>query len=347
MPMKRWQSLLLGLVISAAALYVALRGAQLNRVAEALGSARYGFALLALAIVTASTYARGLRWSAVVRGRLSPTRGFWLFNAGFLFNNVLPLRLGEVVRAYLAARQPPLRFAEALSSIVVERLLDMLSLVAILAVLLQLPELAVPRWAASAGLLMLVGSLAGMVALYLAARFPAWVARTAGRLVERFPLPERFTAESVGGQLESFLDGLVSLRDFRAFSLAVAYSALAWLMSGLAGWVLLFAFAEFGRPGLEIGFLAIAGAGLGIAVPSLPGAVGPFEAAVKLALVAVGYAQEPALSYALVLHGINFVTTSVLGAIGLLREGLTFGEVASAARELGKAHPEETESVTA
>jgi hypothetical protein len=48
-----------------------------------------------------------------------------------------------------------------------------------------------------------------------------------------------------------------------------------------------------------------------------------------------------------VLHGINFVTTSVLGAIGLLREGLTFGEVASAAREMGKGHPEETESVTA
>lgn len=345
--MKRWQSLLLGLIISIAALYVALRGAQLNRVAEALGSARYSFALLAVVIVGVSTYVRGLRWSAVLRGRLSPPRGFWLFNTGFLFNNVLPFRLGEVVRVYLAARQPPLRFAEVLSSIVVERLIDMLSVVAILAVLLQIPQLPVPQWAANAGLLMLIGALVGIGALYLAARFPEWIANTAGRLLERFPLPERFTAEGIVGQLESFLDGLVSLRDPAAFSKALGYSALAWLMSGVAGWVLLFAFDEFGRPGLEIGFLAIAAAGLGIAVPSLPGAVGPFEAAVKLALVAVGYAQEPALSYALVLHGINFVTTSVLGAIGLLREGLSFGEVASAARELGKAHPEETERVIA
>ena len=110
--MKRWQSLLLGLIISVAALYVALRGAQLNRVAEALGTARYGFALLTIVIVGVSTYVRGLRWSAVLRGRLSPTRGFWLFNTGFLFNNVLPFRLGELVRAYLAYLGVPHTYTE-------------------------------------------------------------------------------------------------------------------------------------------------------------------------------------------------------------------------------------------
>jgi uncharacterized protein (TIRG00374 family) len=348
--MKRWQSLLLGLIISVGALYVALRGAHLDRVAEALRTARYGYAVAALVIVAASTYARGLRWSAVLRGRLSPVDATWLFNAGFLFNNVLPFRLGEVVRAYLAARHPPVRFAEALSSIVVERLIDMLNVVAILAILLQFPKLNVPQWAQTAGLLMLIGAAAGIVVLYLAARYPDWVRSFSQRALERLPLPERFTEEGLLGQLESFLEGLASLRDLRAFALALGYSALAWIMSGLSGWILLLAFEDFGAPGIEIGFLAIAAAGLGIAVPSLPAALGPFEAAVKLALVAIGYAQEPALSYALVLHAINFVATSGLGALGLLREGLSFGEVASAAREMGKSEKQpdsEAESVTA
>lgn len=335
--MKRWQSLLIGVIISGGALYLAFRGAQLDQVGAALSTAHYGYALAALAIIAVSTYVRGLRWSTLLQGRLSPTRGFWLFNTGFLFNNVLPFRLGELVRVYLASRLPALRFAEVLSSIVVERLIDMMSVVAILAVLLQIPALAIPPELRAAGMVMLAGALVGIVALFLAARFPAWVLRTSQRILERLPLPERLSVEGIVGQIEPFMDGLVALRDFRTFILALAYSALAWLMSGVSAWVLLFAFDDFGSPGLGIGFLAIVGAGLGIAVPSLPGAVGPFEAAVKLALVAVGFGGGLALSYALVLHAINYATTTVLGALGLVREGLSFGEVARAARAVGKA----------
>lgn len=340
--MKRWQSLLLGLIISALALYGALRGAQLNRVAEALRTAHYEYALATVIIIAATTYVRGARWSAVLRGRMSTTRGFWLFNTGFLFNNVLPLRLGEIVRAYLAARRPPVRFAEALSSIVVERLLDMFSVVAILAVLLRIPELAVPKWASDAGLLMLAGAVVGIVSLFLAARYPDWVTRMVESLLARIPLPKRFAPEDALDQLGSFLEGLGSLREPRAFLLAVLISALAWVGSGLAGWVMLLAFDPFQGATLQIGFLAIAAAGLGIAVPSLPGAIGPFEAAVTLALVAAGYRQEAAVSYALVLHAVNYLTTSALGVWGLAREGMSFGQVASAARQMGKKSSEDS-----
>lgn len=341
--MKRWQSLLIGLVVSVGALYLAVRGADVQRVGEALKEARYEYALATVAIVAASTYVRGMRWSTLLEGKISATRGFWLFNTGFLFNNVLPLRLGEIVRAYLAARKPPPRFAGALSSIVLERLIDVLNLVLLLAIALQIPELDVPDWAKQGGLLMLAGGILGLVALYLLARYPEWATQFADRILSRVKLPARLDQARLLDQLEAFLEGLQGLRELRIFVPAVGYSLLAWAMSLAGAWVLLHSFAAFGTPGPGLGVLAITAAGLGIAVPSLPGGVGPFEAAITLALVAAGYEHEAALSYAVLLHAINYATTTVLGALGLLREGMSFGQVASAARQLGKSHDPDAE----
>jgi hypothetical protein len=89
-----------------------------------------------------------------------------------------------------------------------------------------------------------------------------------------------------------------------------------------------------------MGQLAIAAAGLGIAVPAAPSGVGPFEAAVIAVLTAAGYDEEISTSYAFTLHALNFGVTSLIGLIGLVREGTSFGEVAQAARNLKQASPE-------
>src|SRR5690606_39647115 len=111
-----------------------------GQIIGAFRTARYGYVVLGLAGVVVTVLVRGLRWSVLTQGRLTVTDGFWLFNVGFLFNNVLPARLGEFARAYLAGRRPAMHFTSALSSIVVERLFDMVAVVVLIgAALLVLP----------------------------------------------------------------------------------------------------------------------------------------------------------------------------------------------------------------
>ncbi|HQE20177.1 MAG TPA: lysylphosphatidylglycerol synthase domain-containing protein, partial [Aggregatilineales bacterium] len=88
--MKRWHTVLIGLIISAGFLYLSLRQADFGQIIGAFRTARYGYVVLGLAGVVVTVLVRGLRWSVLTQGRLTVTDGFWLFNVGFLFNNVLP-----------------------------------------------------------------------------------------------------------------------------------------------------------------------------------------------------------------------------------------------------------------
>jgi uncharacterized protein (TIRG00374 family) len=330
--MKRWQSLILGIVISTAALALALRQASISQVVEALGSARYEFVLACAAMVALGTLVRGWRWSTLTEGRLSAIDGFFLFNIGFLFNNVLPARLGEAVRAYLAGRHPEMHFTSALSSIIVERLFDMASVVMIIgALLLMLP---LPGWATTAGVVMGGIALAGIGVLAVAAHYPRFVLQLGSRVLGLIP---RFSEARGHTLLQPYVDGLAALRDWSVFFVGLGISILAWIVSCLAGWVLMLAF--WNRPPLRDGFLAIAAAGLGISVPGAPSGIGPFEAAVTEVLAFVGYIREAAFGYALVLHAVNIATTSLLGMVGLLREGVSFKEALQATEQQQESRP--------
>ncbi len=317
--MKRWRSLILGILISAAALALALRQANISQVGEALREARYEYLLGCAAMVALATLIRGWRWSILTDGRLSPIDGFFLFNTGFLFNNILPARLGEPVRAYLAGRHPGMHFTSALSSIVVERLFDMVSVVILIGgLLLVLP---LPDWATAAGAVMGALALAGIILLAIAAHSPDFFIQLGGRILELIP---GLSEERGQAFLKPYVDGLAALRRWRIFFAGLGLSLVSWTVSCVAGWVMMLAFWD--HPPLRDGFLAVAAAGLGISVPGAPSGIGPFEAAVTEVLAYAGYGREAAIGYAFVLHAANIAVTSLLGAIGLMREGVGFRE---------------------
>ena len=325
--MKRWHTLLIGLLISAVALYFALRNVDLAEAVKALRTARYGYVALACVLVVATTYLRGVRWRVLTQGRLTAVDGFWLFNIGFLFNNVLPVRLGELARAYLAGRHPKMHFTSALSSIIVERLLDMVSVVALLGGLLfglDLPPALKAGGAAMGGI-----ALAGIVILAITARNPDGILRVAERLADAIP---GLTGERVTGWLGPFAHGLAGVTDLRVFVVGLGLSLFGWLFSGFMVWVLMLAF--WSRVPVSMGLLAVVAAGLGVSIPSAPSGIGPYQAAVYVALTAVGFDPDVSTSFAFVMHAMGFVMTSLLGALGLVREGVSFREVARAAQGL-------------
>ena len=334
--MKRWQTVLLGLIIGLVFLALAMWQAEPGRMLVAFKTARYQYVGLAVGGLLVTIVIRGVRWSVLTEGRLSSVDAFWLFNIGFLFNNVLPARLGEIARAYLTGRRPNLHFTSALSSIVVERLFDMVSVAVQLGfVLLVLPLL--PQWAKSAGAVMGLGALAGIVALAIAARRPNWALDLGSTIIGILPRIDRAKAREF---LEPFVDGLGGVSSLRVFASGIILSIVAWIASGLTAWLLMLAFWD--NASLISGQLAVAAAGLGVAIPGAPGGVGPFEWAVVNALAAIHLDTDVARSYALALHLLNFGGTSILGGIGLLREGVTFSEVASQARALKRSGSEQS-----
>lgn len=325
--MRKTAQILIGLIISGLALWLAFRGANLTLVGQALREANYFVLLPAALLVWLGLVFRALSWRVILGGRVPLRRVYDAMNEGYLLNNLLPFRLGEFGRAYLISHGTSLTAAQALSSVVVERVIDLLMLLTL--VVAYLPQLAGlglgPGFALFSGL---VGALALYVLLFVARHQDA-VLRLARAVLARVPWLD--TERSVS-RAAALLDGLSVLRNTRQALLAAMWSGLAWVAAGFGAWCLLAGFVP-GAP-VSVGFFVLLAVGLGNAIPSAPGGAGVFEFATVKALEVFGVAASLAFSFALVFHLLHLVLTSVLGSLALAGEGETVAHLARSAQAL-------------
>jgi uncharacterized protein (TIRG00374 family) len=237
-------------------------------------------------------------------------------------NNVLPLRAGELVRAYAAARLARIRFTTVLSSIGVERIFDGLTVVALLTLALLTPDLpasvsvgevSVARVAQVSGVIAGIALLAAI--LVLASPLAA------ERLVRRV-LPWQRIADRLVNLIEGVRQGLVVLRTPARLLAVLLWSLALWLTNALAFYV---GFWSFDIPVSYAGALLLQGLlVLGISIPSTPGFFGPFEAVIVGVLALYGIPRDVAFSYAISYHVTSFIPITLLGLWSLTRtpEGL-------------------------
>ncbi len=335
--MRKAAQIAIGLIISLLALGLAFRGAEPGKLLTALREANYFYALPAVLLIWVGLFFRALCWHEILGRRVPYRRVYDAMNEGYVLNNLLPLRLGEFGRAYVVSRSSGISAIQVLSSVVVERVIDLLMLVVLLAAFL--PLLAGLGAAANVAVISIGIGLLVLVGLVLVARHRPLVQRLAGAMLRRLPgrwlHPERWEA-----RVSAFLDGLAVLRDPRRAFLAAFWSGLAWVVAGYGAWSLLRAFV----PGLgpSAGFFVLTIVGLGIAVPSAPGAAGVFEFAVVEALAVLDVNRSVALSYALAFHIVHVGVTTLMGGLALAREGETLAHLARSAQNLlaGARHPE-------
>lgn len=264
--------------------------------------------------------ARARAWQVILHRRASLGRMLAALNQGYLLNNLLPWRLGEIGRAVLLGRRPGLNPPMVLSSIVVERLYDMILAVGLL--LAMAPVAFRASWAPRAAA---VGGAAVVAALILL----AWIMRRPDvflRALCRLPGGRPRWASAA----QSVQDGLSALGQVGPLLTSFGWMASSWALAGLEYWLVLRAFA----PGAPYGWalLTLCVTLLGVALPSSPGYFGVYEASAVAALSLVGVEGGTALGYALVLHALHFGITTVLGATALAAEGETLIGAARAAR---------------
>jgi len=333
---RRWPSILLGLVLSAIALVYLLRR-DVSDVRDELVHAHYWAVIPCVALTVLGLWLRSIRWRVLLAGRISLSDSFHILNVSYFANGVLPLRIGELARAALAARiDPPVPVFTALSTIIVERLLDTLAVFVLLGLTLALIPAGVKI--GLVGALLGVGAVIGAIVLAVAAARPAWahaVLNGLGRAIPPLRRPALHT------WLDHALDGAQLLASPRRALAAVGWTAAAWATSVMAGYVLLFAI--FDKPTWAASAAMIAFASFAIAVPAVPGNLGPFEAAVVFGLASADLVAEPtaapAVAFALLVHVVNLMTYIGVGLIGLWAQDVSLGELSQAARRLRVPRP--------
>jgi uncharacterized protein (TIRG00374 family) len=326
-----WPSIA-GVAISALLLWWVVGNVEWAAVRAHIGSASVPLLLAAVAIATATFALRLLRWRLLLRrddGSVLPLPPLWHAVAiGFMANNVLPFRMGEIVRTLTVSRLAPVRFTAAFSSIAVERVFDGLTVVALLA--LSLFTAGLPDGASVGGApLARVAAAGGAVmsaALLVAVAVVAWPL-AAERVIRRIVPGERLAGKLVG-LVEGVRHGLSVLRSPGRLAAVVAWSLVLWLVNGLSFYV---AFLAFDIPiGFSAALLLQGVLVLGITVPSTPGYVGVFEGAIKAALLLFAVDPHLAVAYAVTYHVTTFMPIVLLGAWSLLSTSLSLRELREA-----------------
>ena len=332
----------IGLGAAITALFVAMAAVQLDlgETQSVLAGANYAYLVPAIAVYFVSLYVRSFRWRYLLRpfAEVHSWRLYPVVLVGYMANNVLPVRLGELVRSYYLSVREPVRGSTALATVLVERVFDGLTLLfflAVAAVFLPIEGLAghigetrgVEPWAVAALLIApFAGVLGGMVLVALRPeRFRALVALLTRRLPGRI-------GPRVEGFADRFVDGFEGLHRPGRLAGVFVRSVPIWLVEGVMYYIVALGFGlqdQLGGPlAMAAALLAVtAASNLATALPSSPGSLGPFEALAVLSLVFLGVDGETALAYAIVLHLALLVPVIAAGLAHLAARRLTLGQL--------------------
>jgi uncharacterized protein (TIRG00374 family) len=322
---------LLGIGISAALLYWSFRGTHWSDIVGYLRTANIWPVVLGVVTATTTFVLRLFRWRLLLRAEdgtaLPPTPLWHALAMGFMANNVLPFRMGELVRTFAAARLTRVRFTASLASVAVERLFDALTVILLMAVGLFVTGIPAGTKVGGVGInrIALVGglvSVGGLIAGGLVVAFPLLAERVARALV-----PSQKIADKLVGIIEGIRLGLSALRSPGRIAAIIAWSFAVWLVNALSFYLM------FGAFGITVDFAgALVMQGLimfGVAVPAAPGYVGLFEAPIILVLGLYGLSSGLALTYALTYHITTFIPITLLGAWSVMRTGIGLGQLRS------------------
>jgi hypothetical protein len=307
---------LLGTVVAAVATvalcWLALRGVHPSRVWHALRASDEWWLLPALVAFLIANVARAVRWRTLfVPGRRPPlgtTANAML--VGYLFNNVLPARAGEPARVVTLSRRAGVPAAEVVGTVLIERIFDVFALLMIFLVAQPwLPHVSWIRGAAIAAIVLAVALAGAVVTLTV------WGERPLRILLGpalRLPFVSAARLDAI---IDELMSGLAGLRHVGVALGALAWTAVAWLLTAVSCWLAARAFPL--HLGFDAGVLVTSAIGLSMILPSPPAALGVYEAATVLALQAYGLSHSQVLPYALVLHALNFVPFVAVG-LGVL-----------------------------
>lgn len=314
--MKRW---LPGILISVIAFSVVINLSNWADLKTAFTGIQAKYLLFAGLILIISLLLRAQCWRTLLKNKATLWQTFKVLNVGYLINNVFPFRAGEIGRAIFMGQITNLGAFHVLSTIVLERSFDLIF--AAILLLITLPLALGLDWAKPLALSALILVLFALILLFLVAKnnqvVSSWIRKIGARwvFVDKYLLP----------RIDSLLNGLSVLTDFKLFSLSVFWMVLVWMTAIITDYILLLPFepdSQIWWAAFMMGVLSV-----GVAIPSAPAALGVYEASVVAALSILGVSYSNALAYGIIVHFFSFAFTGFFGLIGLAQEGKSLSTI--------------------
>lgn len=324
---RGWQATAAGVALSALFLWLALREVDAAALAASLASARWWVVAPFLLCLFAYYWVKTLRWVALLRPivHTSPRTMFVPVMIGYAAGAVMPMQLGELVRGWLGARRLGIRLAAAFMSIALERVLDLVSILLLVAVTMAFLAEVSPVVSTAARLLAAVALGALGVLLLLVFRTQACI-RFATRACALLPEP---VARRVLEQLDAGVGGLAALRDPRLLAVAAMTSLLQWTFMFACVWLSLFALDVSVGPAAAM--LALVFMVIGTSLPNSPGYVGSIQLAFTLALAPFGVEASTAVAASLFFHLLAYLSVVLTGLALLPVMGVHISDLRAAA----------------
>ncbi len=304
--LSRW-SLAVSIPLAAALFYWSARGVDWRNVWQVMVTARPAYLWGAAAVTCCSLFLRAVRWRVLLNAeaRLGIGTVFRATMVGYLGNNFLPARAGEVLRSLLISRESELTNTYVLTTALSERLMDVIAVV-LAGSLALLGIHSKPAWLADLSHTMIFVAVAGAVCVA--------VLPHTGNLIEiilgRLPLPEgpRKFLLTTAGQV---LLGLRAFHDWGRLTAFAALTVMVWSADGLG--VIAGARALHLTVSFPVAMLLLTVMGLGSALPSTPGYVGIYQVAAVLVLGLGGIGRDQALAYSVMAQAVSYVVVTALG----------------------------------
>ena len=302
--------LLIGSIISAAFVYFTLRGVNLHDVWAGLHGKDYMVLLPVGLAFLACQIARSVRWGVILSPlkSISQRRLFPVTSVGFMAIIVAPMRLGELVRPYLASTREGIPMVSGIATILVERVMDLTVL--LLFLFFVLSQVSLPHWFIRGGVLLLLIVLAEFVVIALFLIWPRAVTRVLRPVTARLPKP---LGQKIDGFVHSLSVGFAVISDLGRFLKVFVLSFVVWGLSVLAVY-LLFVFCGF-HFGITEALAVTTITALGISLPAAPGLIGNFQFACMFALSFRGVPKTDAFIYAMAYYCLGVGINLVLGVI--------------------------------
>lgn len=315
----------LGLLISLIFLYFAFRGVDYHKLWGALRGVNFFYLFLFMLAVVALMWVRAYRWKFMV-DPLKKVKVHSLFSSamiGFMANNILPVRLGELVRAYSLGTKENISRSASFATIVMERVFDGFALLFIL--WLTLFFFPFSRSSEKMGELIrkganltLAANILVFVLLILLELKPEPILNFLKRLLKLLPKKISDKAETI---LDKFSSGVRIFRDVPRMGWILLWSLILWVCTGISNYLVFLAFDL--HPPLQASLTLMVIVTLGVVIPSSPGYVGTVHFFTVIALSLYGYGKDTSVPFSIVLHASQYLPVTIMGLVYLKIEHLS------------------------
>jgi uncharacterized protein (TIRG00374 family) len=314
---------LFGIAVSAIFLYLFLKDVNWPELGQALKSANYLWLIPNILLIFATMALRAWRWGYMVNPvkKCSFHSLYAASMIGFMASNILPARLGEFVRPISLGRIEKISRSATLATTVVERVFDLLTLLALFTIIIfykNLPQTTILSQIEKAGWSFLVVTIVSVVIMVMLKVKTDLTLRALNKILNLFPARIQEKGSDI---LVKFASGLEVLADFKAILIISGQSALLWILMAVNNYFIFLAFDL--DVSLDASFLVLAVVSVGIMLPSGPGFIGLYQYLTVLSLNLYAVPGGSANAVGIVMWATQYFTITAAGLYHLKKEHLS------------------------